>query len=182
MEFLHPIRDFIKGLEEADYYKYFGAFFGGFLLLFGLLVYIHYSKVHKYQNALKRVESLRSQTKKIVSDYKVVLAQREKVEEILEQNKDFRIGEAYQSIVQKVGLASRMHDVSAPTTGESISGKTEVLVTSHFSGINMKQLTDLLSEIAAVQRLYVKELDIKKSPQSQTVDVDITVATLESTE
>lgn len=176
---LDPLRDFIKNIDEADYYKYFGALMGGFLIILSLLVYIHYSKVTKYQTELKKVDTLRIQARKILSDFKLVAAQREKVEEILEQNKDFRIGEAYQSIIQKVGLASRVQDISAPTTGESVSGKTEVLVSSHFSAINMKQLTDLLSEIAAVARLYVKELIIKKTPNTQAVDVDITVATLE---
>lgn len=182
MEFLRPISDFIHNLDESDYYKYGGAFLGAVALVFLLLIYIHYSKVHKYYANLKKVETLRAQTKNIVSDYRVVLAQREKVEEILEQNRDFRIGEAYQSIIQKVGLSSRASEISAPTTGESISGKTEVQVSSHFAGINMKQVTDLLSEIAAVPRLYVKELVIKKTPNAQAVDVDITVATLESSE
>ena len=44
----------------------------------------------------------------------------------------------------------------------------------------MKNLTDLLSQIAAVPQLYAKDLTIKKVPNTQAIDVDITVATLES--
>ena len=179
MEFLHPIRDFIKDLEEADYYKYFGAFMGLFFVAFGILAYIHYSKVTRYRTGLKKVAILRTRAKKILSDYKQVAAQKGKVEEILAENKDFRIGEAYQSIVQKVGLTSRTQEFSAPTRGDIVSGKTEVFISSLFSAITMKQLTDLLSAVAGIPQLYVKDLVIKKTPNTQAVDVDITIATLE---
>jgi hypothetical protein len=179
VEFLESLRDFIKNVDEGDYYKYFGAFMGALLIALSLVFFIHYRKVTTYQTNLKNIDAQRTQARKILADFKVVTAQRERVEEILEQNKEFRIGEAYQSIVQKMGLNSQMHDLTAPSLGESVSGKTEVLVSSHFSSITMRQVTDLLSEIAAVAILYVKELVIKKTPNSQTVDVDITVATLE---
>lgn len=179
MEFLDKIIDSIKSLEDRDFYTYAGLGFGAFFLALSLLIYVHYSKVTKYQNELKRIDVMRQKTKQILSNYKVVTAQKEKVEDILAQNKDFRIGEAYQFIVNKVGLTSRLVDQTAPTTGEVVSGKTEVLVRSHFAGLNMKQVTDLLSEIADVPQLYVKDLVIKKTPNAQTVDVDITVATLE---
>ncbi len=176
MELLDKFRDFISNLEDTDFYKYLGAFFGVFALLLCLLFYIHYSKVNKYFAELKKADAMRLQTKKLLGDYKAVNAQREKVEDILAKDRNFRIGEAYQTIVQRSGLSSRA-ELSAPTSGESFSGKTEVVISSHFSSLTMKQVTDLLQAIAQVPQLYVKDLVLKKTP-SQTVDVDITVATL----
>lgn len=180
MEFLETIRDFIKGLEDRDVYKYFAAFFAGLFVLLSLSFYLHYNRVHKYLADIKNVESMRAQTKKILSDYKAVTAQKEKVEEILAENKEFRLGEAYQAILEKTGLLARQTDQSTPTAGESIGGKTEFYLTSHFEGMNMRQVTDLLLAIANVPQMYVKDLVIKKEPNTPAVDVDITVATLES--
>lgn len=179
MTFLEKIRDAIKEWETRDALLYLGAFLTGLVILFGLTIYLHYRKVSYYQTALKSVENMRNQTKKIISDFKAVTAQKEKVEEILAQNKNFRVGEAYQLILEKTGLISRQTDQSTPTSGETTSGKTEIFVTSHLAGINMKQLTDLLVDIAEIPQMYVKDLVIKKNPTSPAVDIDITVATLE---
>lgn len=179
MEFLEKIADFINGLETTDIYKYLGMFIAALLIPLCLLFYLHYSKVHTYQSSLKSVETLRAQTKKILSDYKMVNAQKEKVEEILSQNKDFRIGEAYQSLLEKLGLATSQVEQATPTSGETVSGKTEFLLSSHINSITMKQVTDLLSQIATIPQMYIKDLIIKKAPNTPTVDIELTVATLE---
>ncbi len=179
MALLTRIREFIKGLDERDLYLYMGGFFGAFLLLFGLIVYFHYSRISRYTADLKRLDTQRTQTRKILTNYKTVNLQQARVEEILAENKNFRIGEAYQSIVNKVRLGTHQQDQPTPTTGETVSGKTEVLLHTHLDRISMKQLTDLLSEIANVTQMYPKELVIKKTPNAQAVDVDLTIATLE---
>jgi hypothetical protein len=179
MEFLDSLRDYIKNVEDRDLYKYVAIFFGALFLLFGLLAYFHYNRLNKYANEIKKVDSARNQTKKLLKDYKVVQAQKQRTEEILAQNPNFRIGEAYQSIIQKSGLAGKLQDQSAPTTGESFADKIEMQVNSQFTGLSMKQVTDLLAEIAATPQLYTKELTIKKVPNMSAVDVNITVATLE---
>ena len=179
MEFLHKIKDRVKSLETSDIYKYFGIFFGIMLACLALLTYVHYSKVSKYTTSLKTLEKARAQTKKILRDYKAVSAQKAHVEEILAENKNFRVGEAYQSILERLGLTMRQTDQTAPTPGESISGKTEIVVSSHINGITMKQLTNLLSEIGNVPQMYTKDLVIKKNPQAPVVDIYISVATLE---
>src|SRR5262249_28581672 len=154
MEIVEKIRDFIKSLEDVDVYKYFAAFFGAFLVLLSLFIYFHYSRVNRYLADIKNLESMRAQTKKILGDYKTVTAQREKVEEILAQNKDFRIGEAYQAILEKTNLLAKQTDQSTPTAGESIGGKTEIFITSRFERLNMKQIADLLLAIANVPQMY----------------------------
>lgn len=182
MEWLDKLRDYIRNLESRDLYKNFGAFFGCLVLLLALMFYLHYRRVGRSIANLKTLDTLRAETKKIIASHKAVVAQKEKVNELLAQNKNFRIAEAYQTIVQKLGLLPKITEPISPVIGETISPeKTEVTVTSHFTGISMKNLTDLLSQIAAVPQLYTKELIIKRAPQGHLVDIDITIATLEST-
>lgn len=179
MEFIERIRDTINSLEDTAFYKYLAAFFGGIVLLLGILTYINYRKVSNYTQELKKLDTLRSQTRKLLSDHQIVTQQKQLVQDILAENKNFRIGEAFQSIVQRLGLKPNLSDQTALATGETISGMTELYISAHFSTITMKQLTDLLASIAQVPQLYVKDLTIKRSSRGRAVDVDITVATLE---
>lgn len=179
MKFFDSLRDKIKYADDKELFQYLGIFSGVICLLFALLFYFHYSRVHWYTGQLKQLNSWRGQTRQILSDAKMVKLQQEQVEEILAKDKEFRIGQAYQSIVRSGNLTSKLVDQSIPTTGESISGKTEVLITSQLRGLSMKEVTDFLVLIAQVPQLYTKELTIKRTSGRSTVDVDITVATLE---
>lgn len=179
MELLNRIKDFIRALEDRDLYIYIASYLAILMLLLMLLIYFHYSKVSSYNEQLKKIDTQRAQTKKILTDYKAVNLQAARVEDILAENKNFRIGEAYQGIINRLGLGSNQTEMPTPAAGETVSGKTEVVLNTHLNGITMKQLTDLLSEIANVNQMYPKDLVIKKTPNSQTVDVDLTIATLE---
>ncbi len=176
---LDSLRDVVKYSEPKELAKYLGIFAGVFCLVFGLLIFMHYRRVNWYTGQLKQLDAMRKQTSQILRDAKLVKAQQQQVEEILSKDKDFRIGEAYQSVVRNVGMAPKLVDTSSPTTGESISGKTEVQITSHLKGLTMKEVTDFLVGIAEIPQLYTKEVTIKRTPGRQTVDIDITVATLE---
>jgi len=179
MQILDSLRDKIKYADDKELYQYVGIFSGITCVTFALLLYLHYSRVSWHTGQLKQLNSWRTQTRQILSDAKMVKLQQEEVEEILAKDKDFRIGQAYQAIVRSANLTSKVVDQSIPTTGESISGKTEVLVTSQLRGLSMKEVTDFLVLIAQVPQLYTKELTIKRTPGRSMVDVDITVATLE---
>jgi hypothetical protein len=179
MAVLTRVKEFIRGLDERDVYLYMGGTLAFLLLLLGIQIYFHYSRVSRHAENLTKLDTQRTQTRKILANQKSVSLQQARAEEILEENKNFRIGEAYQSIISKLGLASNQPDQPIPREGETVSGKKEVLLDSHLSNISMKQLTDLLSAIANVNQMYPKSLVIKKVPNAAAVDVDLTVATLE---
>lgn len=182
MQLLDSLRDFIKYAEPKELAKYLGIFAGIFCLIFGILIYFHFSRVNWYKGQSEQLNIWRKQTQKILRDAKLVKAQQQQVDEILSKDKDFRIGEAYQSVIRKTGLSGKIVDISEPTTGESISGKNEVQITSHLKGLSMKEVSDFLVQIAQVPQLYTKDLTIKRTAGRPTVDIDLTVATLEQPE
>ncbi len=179
MQLFDSLRDFIKYSEPKELAKYLGIFAGVFCLLFGILFYFHYSRVSWYAGQLEQLNTWRKETQKILRDAKLVKAQQQQVDEIIAKDKNFLIGEAYQSVIRKAGIFGKDIVTSDATTGESLSGKNEVQITSHLKGLSMKEVTDLLVQIAQVPQLYVKDLTIKRTPGRPTVDIDITVATLE---
>ena len=99
MNVLDSLRDVVKYSEPKELAKYLGIFAGVFCLIFGLLIFMHYRRVHWYTDQLKQLDAMRKQTSQILRDSKLVKAQQQEVEEILSKDKDFRIGEAYQSVV-----------------------------------------------------------------------------------
>ncbi len=180
MTFLDPIVDMIKQADDRELLTYAGIFSGIFVILLGLLFYFHYSRVSWYTIQLRNLSRERDKTRKILAKTKKVKAQQKQVEDILAKDKDFRIGQAYQSIIKQGRLINKLVDKKpTPRTGETISGNTEVLINSTLRGLSMKEVTDFLLLIAKVPQLYTKEITIKKVPGRPTVDIDITVATLE---
>ncbi len=179
MEPFDSARDFIKYSDDKDLYTFLCSFGGFFCVLFGILIYFHYSRVSWYTGQLKQLDKRRSHTRTILRDSQTVKAQQQQVEEILAMDKDFRIGEAYEKIINEQRLRSKLIDQSIPTASESISGKIERQITSNLRGLSMKEVTDFLMRIAQVPQLYTKDITIKKTPGRSTVDIDITVATLE---
>lgn len=180
METLKKFRNFIDNLEDKELYQYILLACGLLIAIMGIFIYIHYSYVNKYKNEIEQVNKQRQVTKKILTEYKLVNQQQDKVEEILAQNKNFIITKEFKDIIQKIGLESHMSDEPKRVVGETIRNKTEMLLNAHLEAISMKQLTDLLSEISDIPQLYPIELTIKKTPNNQTVNVDLTIATLES--
>lgn len=180
MTFLNQIIDLIKQADDSELLKYFSLSLGIFLVLLGGLLYFHYDQVSWHTKQLRNLDKERTKTRTILRDTKIVKAQQKEVEDILAQDKDFRIGQAYQSIIQKSKLGSKIVDKKpTPRTGDTVSDKTELQITSTLRGLSMKEVTDFLLLIAQVPQLYTKDITIKKIPGRPTVDVDITVATLE---
>ncbi len=180
MTFLDPLIDMIKQADEKELLSYLGIFAGIFLVLFGLLGYFHYSHVSWYTVQLRKLDKERIKTRTILRDAKLVKAQQQEIEDILTKDEDFLIGQAYKAIITQQRLGAKQVDKSALRTGETVSDKTEVMITSTLRGLSMKEVTDFLLAIAQVPQLYTKEITIKKAPGRPTVDIDITVATLES--
>lgn len=182
MAILKRVEDFIKNLDEKEFLQYALIFFTGLGLLLSLIFYFHYKIVNKYKTQLTEINKERNKTKEILTNYRLVLQQREKVEDVLAKDKNFFIAQTYNNILKKLNLSNKQVQAPTRSDGDTISGKIEKRLTSNLDGLTMETLTNLLTEIAENERLYPKELSIKKVPGSNTIDVELTIATLESVE
>lgn len=179
MELLNKIQNSIKNLDEKELIKYFTGFGLIVLGLIGLITYLNHSGVNKYKLKLQEINKERIKTKRILTDYKLVNQQKQKIEEILSADHNFYIAQAYNNLIKKLGLSQYQSEEPTKSDGQIISGKIERILTFHLDAITMKQLTELLTQIAEIERLYPKELTIKKVPNSQKIDIDLTIATLQ---
>lgn len=169
-----------KNSDTQEQYIYIGSALGAFFLIFGFIWYFTNTRVSKYNELLTKVQKQKSEASNLIEKRKVVLQHKEQVDSIIEKNKDFRPTQAYQNIIRKLGLEKyEGNEKTSQEQGEKIDGKVELRVVSSLFGITMKQVTDLLNEIATVNQLYPKSIIIKKNPSTQTVDIDLTIASLE---
>lgn len=181
MTLLNKIQNFIKNLDEQELIKYFLGYGLGLLSLIALILYLNFSGVNKYKSKLQEINKERLTTKRILTDYKLVNLQKQKIEEILSTDKNFFIAQEYNNIIKKLGLTNYQSEECTKSDGQVISGKIERILACHLDSITMKQLTELLTQIAEIERFYPKELIIKKVPNSQKIDIDLIIATLEDT-
>ncbi len=180
MDILENIQSFFKNLNKQDFLKFLSIFFAAITGIFALMIYLHYYRVSSYLEELDKAKSEVEKTVQIIKDHKKVVQQNKQVDDILKKtDKNFRIVEAFENISKKLNLESKREATELlATEGTIIADKVEQKLTIKFNGINTKDLTNLLKEIAKIERLYPKELSINKNKDNKTINIEITVATL----
>ena len=184
MTVITKLKLFIKNLEAKELYLYIAGYFAILFLLFGILIYIHVSKKHTYTDPQSGLFSIlnknRTETQKLLTRQKTIQKERDKVEEILSQNKAFNIKETYLDIINRPNLNLTQSQEPTSGKGQTIAGKTEIILVAHLKDITMKQLTDLLSALGEIPQIYPKDLVIDRVDKMQRINADLTIATLES--
>ena len=94
---------------------------------------------------------------------------------MLAQETDFKIGEYFKKLKYFIAPAKEI----IPTQTDWDDKYRETSLKANFIAISMEQLLKLLKEIEQTERIYIKELDIRKSAKAaNAIDVDLTIATL----
>ncbi len=144
-------------------------------------VYYYYSTIKYWKKQTNEINAMRDEVKVILDKDELVQKQREEVNALLSEMPDFKIGEYFNDLIAKLGLTQNV--VTSPSITYADRGDKEyreVLLTTQFDMMNMKQLTELLNEIEQNKRIYTKELEIIKSKKTpNTIEVNLTIATLQ---
>lgn len=175
------IRNFIKRLDTKQAYQFIGAILAVVILMMIIMLFGYYRSIQKLQQRLRRVNQQRQITRSILEKNEYVLQQQAKVDEILAQDKNFKIKEYFNGVVQAAGLTGLISKEADWSAQELVPGYTEIKLDVGFSGLNMKQLVDLLYKIEQNERVYTKDLKIIKNLKSPTIDVTLVIATFEAT-
>ncbi len=104
------------------------------------------------------------------------------VDEILNENKSFKLLGYFDEITNKLGIDKNVKEKStSENTLEILTAKgyKEVRVNATFTELNTRQLAELLDEFEKNERIYTKNLEITKSSKTPTIDVEIVIATLQ---
>ena len=184
MEMVNKLRLAMEGLERKDFYKYMAIVFGIIMVLIFLFVFWYYSKVGSLMLQIEDINDIREQKVRIILGKKdSVEKQREQVRAILAKEKGFRIADYFKKLVTRHNLSDNKIQEMPPIVGSSGTVYREVVLSAKFANMTMKQLTGFLEEIEKTERVYAKSLDIRRSKKTpKTIEVDITIATLQQPE
>lgn len=180
METIEKIQAYVDALETRIFYRYL-AIIAAILMALASFMVVHYYRSTK--GLLAEIESVndeRERTQKVLSAFAQVKQQRQEVDAILDENKNFKIGGYFNALLDSLQLADKKTMAEPSRSSSREAHYQESILKVRFAGMNMKQLCELLNQIEQNRRVYSKELEIIKSKKTpKAIDVNLTVATLE---
>lgn len=172
------IRDYIVSLDNKQYRIFVLIFLSVTVFVASYLIYRKYNIYKELQVVLNDVNKQRKRTQNILQQSKDLKKQREEVDLLLSEDKNFRILDYFNRLTQELNLISASPAyVSSPK--DLNMSYNEVELSCSFSNINTKQLVQLLEAIDKNRRVYTKELIVEKSQKSPMIDIKLIIATLE---
>ena len=180
MEFINKIQNFIEKLDKKEFSIYIGSILGVVLILISFILFNHYRTLNNLQRKISNINEEREATQKVIEKSQYVKKQQETVNAILAQDENFKISGYFQGVLSGLGLENKKGMEQVTSNPRADGNYTETILTAQFSGMNMKQLCELLRKIEEKKRIYSKNLEVtrsKKTPQS--LDVSLTIATLQ---
>ena len=179
MEALENIKTFIDELDQKTFYKYLGIALGVITLCVILLMARHYSHINYLKQRINTINGFREDAKQILDKAQYVQQQRKEVDAMLAKDEDFKIIGYFEDLLTKLGLSDKK-GVYTPSRIDRDKQYQESILNATFTGMNMKQVSQLLEEIEKNERIYAKQLEIIKSEKPpRSVNVSLTIATLQ---
>ena len=177
MELLDKLQAYLNALDQKRFYQYVIGMLSIIALLMGLLMFQYYRKMSSLRADAVAINELREQERIILDKAQKIKRDQKEIDAILAQEKNFKIGGYFKDLVAKLGLAQKKSSVEVTTAPQE--GKyQEKNLQAKFTGITMKELTELLQEVELNKRVFIKELDMAKKPPN-SIDVTLIIATLE---
>ncbi|HBR70533.1 TPA: hypothetical protein DIC20_03550 [Candidatus Dependentiae bacterium] len=175
-KFISPITNFFFNLDKKNFNHILIGSISGIIILFGLFLYLQFHEVRRLKREMIKVNNERMQTKEILEQNEILKKQQKEVEELIAQDKQFKyIKQEFLKIIDTLNLKNNLKTDPTPVTKElehlRSQGYEEVQLDIELTKLNMRQLTELLIELEKNKRINIKRLEIAKSKNEPTVEV-----------
>ena len=175
-KFISPITNFFFNLDKKYFNHILIGSISGIIILFGLFLYLQFHEVRRLKREMIKVNNERMQTKEILEQNEILKKQQKEVEELIAQDKQFKyIKQEFLKIIDTLNLKNNLKTDPTPVTKElehlRSQGYEEVQLDIELTKLNMRQLTELLIELEKNKRINIKRLEIAKSKNEPTVEV-----------
>ena len=176
MIFFTKIQEFLYGLEERHFYYYMSAFLGIIVIVSVAFLYYQYDSTTQLVESIEAInEDRETKVKPFLAKAGQVKQKLRDINVMLAQDPDFKIGEYFKKLKHFIPPAKEI----IPTQTDRDDHYRETSLKANFTSISMQQLLELLKDLEQTERIYIKELDIKKSVKTDhSIDVELTIATL----
>jgi hypothetical protein len=180
MEIMNKIQTYINSLEEKRFYQYLIGICVVVLLVIAGIVFQYYRSVSRLKAEITRINEDRNEIRSLLEKAQLDKKEQKEIDAILAKDENFKIAGYFEDLLGKLGLADKQASKAEVSTPAREGKYQESILQAKFSGMTMKDLTELLQEIELNKRVFTKELDITVSPKIPgTIDVTLTIATLE---
>jgi hypothetical protein len=180
MEILNKIQTYLNSIDEKRFYQYLIGFCIMIVLLFAGILFQYYRTMSRYKAEIARINEDRLEARNLLAKAQLVKNEQKQINAILAKDENFKIAGYFEDLLGKLGLADKQSSKAEVSTPSREGKYQESILQAKFSGMTMKDLTELLQEIEFNKRVFTKELDITVSPKTAgTIDVTLTIATLE---
>ncbi|MGB8468114.1 MAG: hypothetical protein WCE21_03840 [Candidatus Babeliales bacterium] len=180
MPLMYTIYGWVSNLDAAQFKKWSASFFGITTLLLLALFYWYYHATTHLSSKMVLINKQRVQTRELLERFEVVKKQKAEVNTLLEQDRDFKIGGYFSTIIDTLHMRANKTRDPATSSIQLDNGYTEIQLYASFSQVNMQKIAELLDTIEQNPRIYVKELEIYKPGTEQSVNFNVMIATLQA--
>ncbi len=177
MNFLSNLYARIMSLEKKIFYQGIIIFFGILIaLIIGMLVY-YYTTIYSLKNQLTKTKRQQEEVRLLLGQFTQLQEESKKVNDVLEEEKNFKIKNFYESILQQQNLHSSQLK-EAEIQEENLRNRyIEIKLTSQLQQLSTEQLCNLLDILDKKARIYIKDLSITKT-RNNNLDVVLVIGTL----
>lgn len=179
MAFFDAIKDYLDTIESKDFKRYITIVFSILVILVGLLMFQYYRSVWALQSRIATINKRRRDVQNMLERFERVKKQQIEVNTILAKEKDFKISQFFETVLQKLGIDKNKTQQPEILPKDVLDGYTEWTLYANLSNLNTKKISELLYALEQEERIYTKELEIEKSIKNNAINVKITIATLE---
>ena len=178
MEIVEKMYAYISGLEEKRFYQYTIGVLCFIALLMFAVIFQYYRNINFLKSEISRVNESREEVRTILDKGQLVKKEQKEIDATIAKDENFKIIQYFEDLLGKLGLSNKK--ASLEVASPSSKGKyQERILTAKFTGMTMKDLTELLRDLELNPRVFTKELEITASQKPpNSIDVTLTVATL----
>jgi len=149
----------------------------------GLIIFWHFNAINHLYEQLEEINALRKdRIQPLLIRAKRVRKEHEKVDALLAQDPNFKIGEVIENILTELHLIDNAVTRNYAET-EREEKYIERVLSMRLENIDMKQLAQLLERIESNQRITMNTIEIVKSKKKlNKLEVSLTIAELQPKE
>jgi hypothetical protein len=167
----------IHGLSKKEFEKYLMLSLGAMAFLTGGMIYYIYQRSSSLVTEIRQIEKLAKKSVKISAEYEKIKEEEERLQAVLEKNKDFNMKIYFEQFCKEQSLTP---ESGWDTSYESINEKfDEVSISASFKKQTTEKLISVFQEIDKKEIVYVKNLRIRKE-KDKTIRFDFTISTKKS--
>lgn len=179
---INQIMDFFWNLDKKQFKNLYIILLTSTLTIFGLTIYLQFNRIKTSQKKMVEINNNRQLINKILEENEILKMRKKRGEEIIAKDKDFFLKKYFEDLVDSHQLRSNLKSVQLITNDPEnlrAQGYQEVVIDAILENIDMKQFVELLNDLENKDRIVIKKIELDKSKQQPTINVSLTISTLE---